>query len=67
MIKEEIHKGRTCPLCDKIYFEAPALSRTDGKTALCSDCGIRQGMDAAGFSKEEQDKILAIIHQYKNE
>lgn len=67
MLKNERHKGQTCPLCGNIYFEPPALSRTDNKTAICSDCATRQGMDAAGFSKEEQDKILAIIHQYKNE
>ena len=66
MIKEEIHKGRTCPLCDKIYFEAPALSRTDGKTALCSDCGIRQSLDSIKVPREEQDKIITIIHQHIN-
>ena len=66
MIKEERHKGQTCPLCGNIYFEPPALSRTDGKTALCPDCGIRQSLDSIKVPREEQDKIISIIHQHIN-
>ena len=66
MLKNEKHKGQTCPLCGNIYFEPPALSRTDHKTAICSDCGIRQSLDSIKVPKEEQDKIISIIHQYRN-
>ena len=66
MKKEGIHKGQTCPLCGNIYFEAPAVSRTDGKTSICTDCGTRQSLHSIGVPKDEQDKILAIIHQYIN-
>ena len=66
MRKEGIHKGRTCPLCGNIYFEPPALSRTDNKTYVCADCGTRQSLNSIGVPKDEQDKILAIIHQHRN-
>ena len=65
MIKEEIHNGRTCPLCGNVYFEAPAVSRTDGKS-ICPDCGTREALQNIGVSKEEQDKIIEIIHQHIN-
>ena len=65
MLKNERHKGQICPLCGNIYFESPALSRTDGKTAICPDCGIRQSLDSIKVPKEEQDKIIEIIHQYR--
>ena len=65
MRKEGIHKGRTCPLCGNIYFEAPAVSRTDGNS-ICPECGTRQALESLGVPKDEQDKIIAIIHQYKS-
>ena len=66
MLKNERHKGQTCPLCGNIYFEPPALSRTDNKTYVCADCGTRQSLNSIGVPKDEQDKILAIIHQHIN-
>lgn len=65
MKKEGIHKGQTCPLCGNIYFEAPAVSRTDGKS-ICSECGTIEALESLGVPKEEQDKILEIIHQHIN-
>ena len=53
---------RTCPICGKQYSEHPALSRVDGTTLICPDCGTREALDSIGVSKEEQDKILGIIH-----
>lgn len=53
---------RTCPICGKQYSEHPALSRVDGTTLICPDCGTREALESIGVSKEEQDKILGIIH-----
>ena len=64
MLKEERRKGQTCPLCGNVYFEAPALSRTDGKTSICPECGTREALENIGVTKEEQDKIIEIIHRY---
>ena len=52
MKKEGIHKGHTCPLCGNIYFEAPAVSRTDGKS-ICSECGTREALESLGFPSSQ--------------
>ena len=61
-MKTEERVVRTCPICGKEYSEHPALSRTDGKTLICPDCGTREALESIGVSKEQQDKILGIIH-----
>ena len=54
---------RTCPKCGIIYTEQPALSRIDNKTMICPDCGIREALESMDISKEEQEKIISIIHR----
>lgn len=61
-MKTEERITRTCPICGREYTEHPALSRTDGKTLICPDCGTREALESIGVSKEQQDKILGIIH-----
>ena len=53
-----------CPICGRPYSGVPALSRTDNKTKICPDCGTRQALESIGVDKEEQEKILSIIHQH---
>ncbi|MBQ6944430.1 MAG: hypothetical protein IJN43_08890 [Ruminococcus sp.] len=55
-----------CPKCGAEYFGRPALSRTDGTTLICTDCGIKESLDSIGISKAEQDEILAVIHKHYN-
>ena len=62
-MKEEMQKIRISPLCGCSYTGHPALSRTDGETLICPDCGTRQARDSIGVSQEEQEKILEIIHR----
>jgi len=60
------HEGRitaVCPLCGRTYHERPALSREDNATPICPDCGTRQALEGMGVSKDEQERILEIIHQ----
>ena len=61
-MKEEERITRTCPICGREYTEHPALSRADGVTLICPDCGTREALESIGVSKEQQDKILGIIH-----
>lgn len=56
---------RTCPICGRIYTEPPALSRADGKTLLCPDCGTRQALESIGVTEKEQDQILHTIHRFQ--
>lgn len=34
-----------CPACGKSYDTRPALSRRDGKTDICPDCGTREALE----------------------
>ncbi len=58
MKDEFIDNGRICPLCGKTYYEPPALSRTDNKTLICSDCSVKEALS--------QNKILDTIHRYSH-
>ena len=55
---------RIWPICHRAYSGVPALSRTDNKTKICPDCGTRQALESIGVDKDEQEKILSIIHQH---
>ena len=58
--------GRICPICQKNYYEPPALSRTDNKSEICTDCSTRQALFTLGIDEEEQNKILETIHRYSH-
>ena len=60
------HQDRICPICGQIYYELPALSRADGKTQICPDCGTREALGSLGIDAREQEKILYIIHRHTN-
>lgn len=55
---------RICPVCGQNYHEPPALSRTDGKSQICPDCGTREALKSMGISADEQEKIIRTIHQH---
>ena len=38
--------SKVCPRCGRIYTRPPALSRRDNITEICSECGIREALDA---------------------
>ena len=61
-MKTEERILRTCPICGREYSEHPALSRVDGVTLICPDCGTREALESIGVSKDEQERILEIIH-----
>ena len=61
-MKERNKETRTCPKCGQVYTERPASSRVDG-SPICPDCGTREALESIGVGREEQDKILGIIHE----
>ena len=61
-MKERNKEPRTCPKCGRVYTERPASSRVDG-SPICPDCGPREALESIGVGREEQDKILGIIHE----
>lgn len=36
---------KKCPKCGGTLGERPALSRRDGKTNICSECGFQEAME----------------------
>ena len=52
-----------CPKCGLPYEGRPALSRDDGKTLICPDCGVREALESIGVDVKEQDEILATIQR----
>lgn len=63
MKANEQTKERICPYCGKRYTGVPALSRLDGETLICQDCGIREALESIDVPKDEQEKILESIHR----
>lgn len=59
-ISEHIH---ICPKCGQTYTGHPALSREDGHTMICPDCGVLEALESIGVSVKEQHEILEIIHR----
>ena len=62
MKNDNIAKISICPYCGNSYRGVSALSRKDGKTQICPDCGTREALESIGVSKEEQDSIIQTIH-----
>lgn len=43
-----IPEGRQiCPVCNREYDEAPALSRKDNQSKICPECGMMEALDSA--------------------
>lgn len=62
-MKSETLRIRICPRCGAQYGRQPALSRTDGITLICPDCGTREALESIGVGTEEQEQILEAIHR----
>ena len=58
--------SKICPKCGAVYNVRPAISRTAEYGEICPDCGTREALESIGVDKEEQEKILAIIHRSYN-
>lgn len=59
-MKHTDRKKRACPRCGRAYRGRPAVSRADGRTPLCPDCGIREALESIGVDAAEQDSILMM-------
>ena len=62
-MKSKTLRIRICPRCGARYGRQPALSRTDGITLICPDCGTREALESIGVGTEEQEQILEAIHR----
>lgn len=55
---------RICPSCGRSYWGVPATSRKPGHADICPDCGTRESLECLGVGKDEQERILRLIHTY---
>ena len=55
---------KICPACDTEYKTPSALSRQDGKTHICPNCGIREALSTVGMPENQQEEIITVIHRY---
>ena len=60
-MKNETPTERTCPKCGCVYTRVPALSRTDNKTLICPDCGIRELSKALVFPNKNRKNPSALF------
>ncbi len=63
MKSNNITEIKVCPRCGQSYCGASALSRQDGQTHICPDCGTREALESIGVEQAEQDAILETIHR----
>lgn len=52
-----------CPRCGNEYSDPPALSRVDNNTSICPDCGMREALEAAHFSPDRIEAIIAAAKE----
>ncbi len=64
MKKDSMVKPAVCPQCGRTYTARPSISRADGITHICPDCGTREALASIGVSADEQEKILDAIHRH---
>mgnify|MGYP002514746070 CR=1 FL=1 len=57
--------AKICPLCNQRYSDYPAISRSDNKTQICPDCGIREVLSGLGITRNEQNEIIDSIRRCK--
>lgn len=62
-MKDNVTNLSVCPRCGRAYAGHPALSRTDGETLICPDCGTREALESIGVGGEERERIVAIIRR----
>ncbi len=46
-----------CPICNGPLGERPALSRRDGKTDICAECGFNEAMEDMEKAFKRREKI----------
>ena len=63
----ELHPAHICPICNRQYFEDPAISRRDPDLKICSVCATTEALEdaqaAGAISKGDANEILEIVEE----
>ena len=57
-MKSETLHIRICPRCGASYGRTPSLSRADGRTLICPDCGTREALESIGVGQRNRNRSL---------
>ena len=67
----ELHPAHICPICNRQYFEDPAISRRDSGLKICSVCATTEALEdaqaAGAISKGDANEILEIVEEVVKE
>lgn len=67
----ELHPAHICPVCERVFYEEPAISRRDPGLKICSVCATTEALEdaqaAGAISKGEANEILEIVEEVVKE
>ena len=59
-----------CPVCERVFYEEPAISRRDPDLKICSVCATTEALEdaqaAGAISKGDANEILEIVEEAAN-
>ena len=59
--------GHICPVCERVFYEEPAISRRDPDLKICSVCATTEALEdaqaAGAISKGDANEILEIVEE----
>lgn len=50
------------PICGKVFFRPPAVSRRNPSVSCCSRCGTRESLEDLGMDEDRIEGILTDIY-----
>ena len=63
--------GHICPVCERVFYEEPAISRRDPGLKICSVCATTEALEdaqaAGAVSKGDANEILEIVEEAAKE
>lgn len=67
----ELHPAHICPVCERVFYEEPAISRRDPDLKICSVCATTEALEdaqkAGAISKGEAKEIQEIVEEVAKE
>lgn len=67
----ELHPAHICPVCERVFYEEPAISRRDPDLKICSVCATTEALEdaqaAGAVSKGDAKEILEIVEEVAKE
>ena len=49
---------KTCPVCERMYTDRPAISRREGLEEICPECGTKEALKDYEYFKERRKEEM---------